>query len=303
MMLPPGVKLGTSLTGVICICRITLFLVFVSVWIVVVHAQTNHNPTFTGGAIVTVAEDSSAYAVQWTTALSDNDGGGQSFTFTCTAANPSLFSTQPQVSGTGVLSFTPAPGVSGTTTVEVYAKDSGNTICVPSAVAPVLTCPCTPTDCSMSATTTMTIVITPVNDCPTFQLVGAQTVTEDSGQATVRGFAYQVSQGAADESGQTLTWTLTTNNDPLFSSLPAITWLSTDPTTGTLTFTPAANKWGTATVSVVAKDNGGTTGCDTSTTVFDACIVRQRWSVRLHSEGLVCQGVIHDGVVVHSFHG
>jgi hypothetical protein len=58
-----------------------------------------------------------------------------------------------------------------------------------------------------------------------------------------------------------LTFVISTTDNSLFSALPAI-----NPATGTLTYTPAAGKWGTVTVTVRLKDNGGTAngGVDTS---------------------------------------
>ncbi|MBI2955755.1 MAG: hypothetical protein HYY26_00445, partial [Acidobacteria bacterium] len=65
----------------------------------------------------------------------------------------------------------------------------------------------------------------------------------------------------ANESGQTLSFMVTNNNNALFSAQPAVS------STGTLTFTPAAPPTsGVATVSVTLMDNGGTAngGDDTS---------------------------------------
>src|SRR5207302_3848543 len=54
-------------------------------------------------------------------------------------------------------------------------------------------------------------------------------------------------------SGQTLTFQVTNNTNPgLFSSAPSIS------PAGTLNYTPAANANGSATITVVLKDNGGT---------------------------------------------
>ncbi len=72
------------------------------------------------------------------------------------------------------------------------------------------------------------------------------------------GWATAISAGPADESGQALTFLVTTNNDPLFAVLPAVS------STGTLTYTPAANASGTATVFIALQDNGGSN--DTSPT-------------------------------------
>ena len=67
--------------------------------------------------------------------------------------------------------------------------------------------------------------------------------------------------GGADEAGQTFTFVISNNNNPLFSVQPAVS------PAGTLTYTLAANAFGVATVTVAVKDNGGTLngGVDTST--------------------------------------
>ena len=67
--------------------------------------------------------------------------------------------------------------------------------------------------------------------------------------------------GRPTKSGQTLTFQITNNsNAALFSAAPAVS------STGTLTYTPASNGGGTATITVNLKDNGGTAngGVDTS---------------------------------------
>ncbi|MEP6911708.1 MAG: Ig-like domain-containing protein, partial [bacterium] len=105
------------------------------------------------------------------------------------------------------------------------------------------------------------ITVTPVNDAPSFLVAASNTVNEDAGPQTVINFANTISPGPPDESGQTVQFLVTGNTNPgLFSGAPAI-----DPT-GTLTYTPAANVFGSATITVVLKDNGGTAngGQDTS---------------------------------------
>jgi len=76
------------------------------------------------------------------------------------------------------------------------------------------------------------------------------TVEEDA-VTTIAGFATDISAGTK-ESEQTVTFRLSSNNTNLFKSGPAI---SAD---GTLTFTPADNKSGDATVTVFVQDDGGT---------------------------------------------
>src|SRR6185295_11368834 len=62
------------------------------------------------------------------------------------------------------------------------------------------------------------------------------------------------------EAGQTLSFTVTNNNNGLFAGQPAVA------ANGTLSYTPAASATGSATVTVTLKDNGGTAngGSDTS---------------------------------------
>ena len=74
------------------------------------------------------------------------------------------------------------------------------------------------------------------------------------------GWATAISAGPANESGQTVNFIVSNNNNALFSAQPAVSL------TGTLTYTPAANANGSATVSVQVHDNGGTAngGVDTS---------------------------------------
>jgi hypothetical protein len=111
-------------------------------------------------------------------------------------------------------------------------------------------------------TADVTITVIPVNDPPSFTAGGDQTVLEDSGAQTFPNWATAISAGPGDEAGQTVSFVLTNDNPALFSSQPAIS------PSGTLTFTPAANAFGTATVTVFLTDNGGIAngGDDTSPT-------------------------------------
>jgi hypothetical protein len=100
-----------------------------------------------------------------------------------------------------------------------------------------------------------------VNDAPTFRLApeASLSIPEDSGQQIYPTFVVAKSAGAPDEAGQTLAFTTTNNNEALFTVQPAIS------ANGTLTYTPAPNVFGTATVTVLLKDNGGTENGGTDT--------------------------------------
>ena len=116
-----------------------------------------------------------------------------------------------------------------------------------------------------SSTHLVDITVDAVNDAPSFALPASpdQTVFEDAGAQSLAAFATGISAGPANETGQMLTFHVSNNNNALFSAQPAL-----DPTTGDLTFTPAANANGAATVSVYLMDDGGTAngGADTSAT-------------------------------------
>jgi hypothetical protein len=106
------------------------------------------------------------------------------------------------------------------------------------------------------------LTVTSVNDAPSFTKGEDQVVIQGSGAKIITGWATDISAGPADESWQTLTFNVSTPQTNLFSVQPSVT------PDGTLTFTPAANTNGIATVSVYLEDNGGTAngGDDTSPT-------------------------------------
>src|SRR5213075_2277637 len=82
----------------------------------------NDAPSFTKGADQTVNEDAGAQTVNpWATAISRGGGAdenAQTLTFHVTNnTNTALFSVQPAVSDTGVLTYTPAANASGTAAI------------------------------------------------------------------------------------------------------------------------------------------------------------------------------------------
>ncbi|HET9425656.1 MAG TPA: Ig-like domain-containing protein, partial [Gemmatimonadaceae bacterium] len=111
---------------------------------------------------------------------------------------------------------------------------------------------------AFSNTATVNITVTPVNDPPSFTSGGNVNSPEDTPFNAP--WATAISAGPADESGQTLTFNITGNSNPaLFTSGPAIS------PAGVLTFTPALNTSGSASIDVTLSDNGG--GTNTSGTV------------------------------------
>ncbi len=103
---------------------------------------------------------------------------------------------------------------------------------------------------------TLTINITAVNDAPVFVLGAADVPVPSPGVDTpvvIAAFATGISRGPTNEAGQTLTFTVTNDDNALFTVQPDI-----DETTGDLTFTVAAGAVGVANVTVTLTDNGGT---------------------------------------------
>jgi fibronectin-binding autotransporter adhesin len=220
---------------------------------VTVNVQAvNDVPSFTKGTDPTVLEDAAPVSIaNWATGISAGpaDESGQTLTFNVVGnTNPGLFSVAPAVASNGTLTFTVAPDANGSADITLNLQDNGGT-----ANGGVDT----------SATQTFTINVTAVNDVPSFTVGVDQTVLEDAGAQTVANWITVMSPGPADEAGQLLGFSITANSNPtLFSVLPAVS------STGTLTYTPAADANGSATVTIRIQDNGGTAngGVDTSAT-------------------------------------
>ena len=214
----------------------------------IIVGAVNDAPSFNSGGDVTVLEESSAYSAAWATGLSEGptDENGQSLSFNITGnSNGGLFSSAPTVNSSGELSFTPAANASGTATISINIMDDGG-----NANGGIDT----------STDIMFDINITDINDEPSFTVGADETVLEDSGAQTVMGWATGISAGTPSESGQALSFDVTNDNNSLFSVQPAVS------STGDLTYTPASDANGTATVTLNLMDDGGTAngGDDTS---------------------------------------
>ncbi|MFI5379788.1 MAG: hypothetical protein ACHRHE_10855 [Tepidisphaerales bacterium] len=208
----------------------------------------NHAPSFTGGASQVVNEGAGSQTVSnWAKNISAGPANesGQTLTFLVSTDNNSLFAVAPAIGPTGTLTYTPAAFASGVAHVTVQLKDSGGT-----ANGGVDT----------SAAQTFTITVNAVNQAPSFSKGADQSVVKGTGAQTVTNWATNISAGPANESGQTVTFLVSSDNSALFSAGPSIS------PNGTLTYTPAPGASGVAHVTVRLKDNGGTAngGVDTS---------------------------------------
>jgi hypothetical protein len=106
-----------------------------------------------------------------------------------------------------------------------------------------------------------TLAVLPIiNTAPSFTKGPDQVVRVGTGAQIVASWATNLSAGTALEAYQALTFLLSNDASNLFAVPPAIN------PAGTLTYTPAADAAGVATVTVVLRDDGGTAngGKDTS---------------------------------------
>ena len=200
----------------------------------------NNAPVVTNAiADIAVNEDGIIDAIALTSVFSDAEDNAADLVYSVTTnSNPDLVNTSID-SNSDELTLTLQSDSSGTSDITIRATDSGG----------------------LSVEDTFTITATSVNDVPVFVAGANQTIDENSGAQTVANWATSISAGSANESGQNLTFDVSTDNDLLFSVLPAV-----DPVTGTLTYTPAADSFGVANVTIRLSDDGGTTngGIDTS---------------------------------------
>lgn len=119
----------------------------------------NHPPSFVKGADQSIARTAGGQAISgWATSIVDGAGDPvQTLNFVVNNDSTALFSSQPAVSDTGTLTFTPADSLGGTAHVSVSLHNSGGT-----ANGGVDT----------SAIQTFNIVVTPVNHRPALYTTG-----------------------------------------------------------------------------------------------------------------------------------
>jgi hypothetical protein len=221
---------------------------FVETTFAVTVTPVNDMPTFSTLGNQSVNEDAAAQSViAFASALPGGgaDEAAQTFVYSAANDNNALFSVQPTIDAAGTLTYTVAADAAGVATISVFVTDSGGTASGGVDSSPVQT---------------FTITVNAVNDAPTLALVGNQAVNEDAGPQAVAAFATGAPGGGADEAAQVLAFSTSNDNNALFSVQPTID------AAGNLTYVTAPDANGTATVTVVLSDSGGTAngGVDTA---------------------------------------
>ena len=108
----------------------------------------------------------------------------------------------------GLFQFVPAANVNGLASFTFQVQDDGGTF---NGGADLDASP-----------NTVTLIINPVNDAPTFVRGPDQTALDTSGPQSVPGWAMAISPGPPNEAGQTLHFTVTASNPGLFAVQPAV---------------------------------------------------------------------------------
>ena len=203
----------------------------------------NDTPVTTDDA-KTMSEDGGPLSIDFGALLSDVETSDANLAYDITnPPDPAKGS----LGGTGATrNFTPAANFNGTVNIDYTLADRGDPDNC-SAANP----PCAAAE--TSAQKTMTVTVDAVNDAPGFQMGSDQTVNEDAGTQTVDGWATAITAGP-NESNQTVDFQLTNDNNGLFAAggQPSVA------PNGTLTYTPADNANGAATVKIKATDSDGT---------------------------------------------
>jgi len=205
--------------------------------------SANDPPTITAISDQVILEDSTTGALAFT--VGDVETAATSLTVTATSSDTTIIPNANLVIG--------GTGANRTITVTPAANQNGGPVTINVVVQD--------TD-GGSMPESFTVTVTPVNDAPSFTLAGDVTSDEDAGAQSVPNQVSAISPGPPNEAGQTVSFVVTNDNNALFSAQPAID------SSGTLTYTSAANANGSAMVSVYAVDDGGTAngGVDTSAT-------------------------------------
>jgi hypothetical protein len=197
----------------------------------------NQAPTLNALADLTINEGAGQQTVNLSGITSGATNESQTLAVTASSSNTGLIPT-PTVtytspSATGSIRFTPAALAFGSAAITVTVNDGGTSNNVVSR--------------------TFTVTVNPVNQAPTLNTLANVTINEGAGLQTVN--LSGITSGATNEL-DTLGVTATSSNPGLVPT-PAVNYTSPN-TTGSVTFTPVALAFGSATITVTVNDGGAT---------------------------------------------
>ena len=195
----------------------------------------NQTPTLNALTSVSINENAGVQTVSLSGISSGATNESQTLTVTATSSNTGLIP-NPTVSytspnSTGSLTFAPAAFGFGSSTITVTVNDGGTSNNIVSR--------------------TFTVTVNAVNQPPTLNPLADVTLNENAALQTV-GLS-GISSGATNES-QVLSVNASSGNTALIPN-PTVTYTSPN-SSGSLSFTPVTNQFGTATVTVTVRDSG-----------------------------------------------
>ena len=201
----------------------------------------NDDPTLESLSNLTIDED----ATEQTVNLAGISAGGeeeQPLRVTSISSDTNLMPgptvTYTSAEVTGSLKFTPVADQSGTATITVTVEDGGLDGNLSTAGD------------NATFNRTFEVLVNPVNDDPTLDLVSNLTIDEDAAEQTVN--LAGISAGPSESQHLKV---LASSSDTNLIANPAVTYTSAE-ATGSLKFTPEADQSGTATITVTVEDGG-----------------------------------------------
>lgn len=195
----------------------------------------NQQPTLTAIPNLTINQNAGLQTVNLSGISSGATNENQTLTVTASSGNtalipnPSVSYTSP--SATGSLTFTPVAFASGTATITVTVNDGGAS--------------------NNIVTQSFTVTVNAVNQPPTLNPLANLTILENAPAQIVS--LSGITSGSTNEF-QTLTVTASSGNTTVIPN-PTVTYTS-PATNGSITFTPSANQFGLATITVTVNDGG-----------------------------------------------
>jgi hypothetical protein len=200
-----------------------------------IPVTSNAIPTLNAIANLTITESAGPQTVSLSGISSGSANESQTLAVTASSSNtglipkPTVTYTSPNT--TGSIAFTPVAYAYGSATITVTVNDGGASNNIVSR--------------------TFTVTVSPVNQAPTLNSLANLTLNENAGLQTVS--LSGISSGMTNES-QTLTVSASSSSTGLIPK-PTVTYTSPN-ATGSIAFTPVANAYGSATITVTINDDG-----------------------------------------------
>ena len=196
---------------------------------------SNQPPTLNALTNVTINENAGLQTVNLSGITTGASNQVQTLAVTAVSGNLGLIAspavTYTSPNSTGTLNFTPVANGNGSANITVTVNNNGAS--------------------NNIVTQGFTVTVNPVNQPPTLNALTNMTINENAGLQTVN--LSGITTGASNQV-QTLAVTAVSSNPGSIAS-PVVTYTSPN-STGTLTFAPATNGYGTNVITVTVNNNG-----------------------------------------------